>query len=361
VADTDARRGLLAVLDLARWAPSGDNTQPWRFRIVADNHVAVHGFDTRTQCVYDLDGHPSQISIGAMLETMRIAASGQRMKVDVARRTDAPDEHPIFDVRFAPDRSLAPSPLLAAIEARAVQRRALSTRALTDAETFPLASCLPAGYTVVWLAGALNRWRVAKILFASAKIRLTMPEAFETHRSVIEWNARFSADRIPAQALGADPLTLRLMRWAMQDWARVRFMNRFLAGTVAPRLQLDLVPALACAAHLLILAENPPARIDDYVAAGGAVQRFWLTATTLGLLHQPEITPLIFARYARERRTFSATPGMSEAAQRVRESLEPLLGADALARAVWMGRIGAGRAPSARSLRLPLEKLLLPS
>jgi len=42
------------ILDLARWAPSGDNTQPWRFEIVDEVNVVVHGFDTREHCVYDL-------------------------------------------------------------------------------------------------------------------------------------------------------------------------------------------------------------------------------------------------------------------------------------------------------------------
>ena len=36
------------------------------------------------------------------------------------------------------------------------------------------------------------------------------------------------------------------------------------------------------------------------------MQRFWLTATSLGLQFQPEYTPLVFARYARERRPFAA-------------------------------------------------------
>lgn len=35
-----SRETLLKILDLARWAPSGDNTQPWRFEIVADDHIA---------------------------------------------------------------------------------------------------------------------------------------------------------------------------------------------------------------------------------------------------------------------------------------------------------------------------------
>ncbi|MFC6668970.1 hypothetical protein ACFQDL_01750 [Marinobacterium aestuariivivens] len=44
----------------------------------------------------------------------------------------------------------------------------------------------------------------------------------------------------------------------MQSWERVAFMNRYLAGTLAPRLQLDLIPGLRCAAHFAIVAPRPP-------------------------------------------------------------------------------------------------------
>jgi nitroreductase len=52
---------VLEILDLARWAPSGDNSQPWRFEVLSDDHVAVHAFDTRRDCVHDLEGHASQL------------------------------------------------------------------------------------------------------------------------------------------------------------------------------------------------------------------------------------------------------------------------------------------------------------
>jgi hypothetical protein len=35
------------ILDLARWAPSGDNEQRARFEIVAPDHVRIHCKDTR--------------------------------------------------------------------------------------------------------------------------------------------------------------------------------------------------------------------------------------------------------------------------------------------------------------------------
>lgn len=349
------------ILELARWAPSGDNTQPWRFEIVADDHIVVYAFDTRDFCLYDLDGHASQLAVGAMLETLRLAAGMHGLAAVSQRRAEAPDAHPVFDVRLAPDPTLRPEPIAAVIEERTVQRRVLSPRRLTSDEKATLAhACLPSGYHLLWFETAAARWRVARTIFKSAHLRLTIREAFETHRRVIEWNAQYSEEKMPDCAIGLDPITRRLMRWTMRDWHRVEFFNRYLAGTVVPRIQLDLLPSIACGAHVFMLAADPPQSIDDFVSAGAAVQRFWLTAASVGLQHQPQITPLIFARYAKQGRAFSKSPNAMLAAEEVRAGLEGLIGPAALARAVWAGRVGAGRPARSRSLRLPLEKLLLP-
>lgn len=348
------------ILEQARWAPSGDNTQPWRFEILDARQIVVHGSDTRDHCVYDLDGHPSQLSIGALLESLAIAASSHGLRMGASRRAGLPECTPTFDVTFVPAPSLAPDPLAAYLALRSVQRRPLKTRALSAAEKAALAAAMPAPYQVYWLEGLGRRWSSARLMFSNAKLRLTMPEAYLVHRAVIEWNARFSDDRIPDQALGVDALTGKLMRWIMRRWSRVVFFNRYLAGTWAPRLQMDLLPALACGAHFVLLAGRPAQSVDDYLAAGRAMQRFWLTATQLGLQLQPELTPLIFARYVRERRPFSATPGMHERAEGLARRCAGLIGRERLEQAVFMGRIGAGDAAVARSLRRPLAQLLVP-
>jgi hypothetical protein len=98
--------------------------------------------------------------------------------------------------------------------------------------------------------------------------------------------------------------------------------------------------------------------IDHYVATGRAVQRFWLTATSLGLQLQPEMTPVIFSRYARDYRVFSRLTGAMETATHFGARLSALLHNDAVERAVFLGRIGNGRLAASRSLRLPTQKLL---
>jgi hypothetical protein len=149
-----------------------------------------------------------------------------------------------------------------------------------------------------------------------------------------------------------------MMRFAMHSWPRVQFFNRFLAGTWLPRIQMDLLPALACGAHFALLARRPPLTIDDNIAAGRAMQRFWLTATRLGLVLQPEMTPLIFARFAREGRVFSSTPGAQDVAGRVGNGLVQVMGADTVECGCFLARIGLAPAPQARSIRKDLKALL---
>jgi nitroreductase len=345
------------ILDLARWAPSGDNTQPWRFEICDDHHVVVHGHDTRDHCVYDLDGHPSQISIGALLETMAIAASAHGLRMSSRRRPDTDSSRLTFDIEFEHDPTVERDPLVSFIPLRAVQRRPMSTRRLAAHVKSQAEAAAGADYEIIWLERLGDRLRTALMMFHNARLRLTMPEAYLVHRDVIEWNARYSEDRIPDQALGADPMTTRLMRFVMKSWERVDFFNTYLAGTWAPRIQMDLIPGIACAAHFAIVARQAPSSVDDYVAAGRAVQRVWLTLTKFGLGMQPELTPLIFGSYVRAGIKFSRVGKLQREAEELERAVKDVIG-EQYANAVFMARTGATRAPRARSIRLPLKKLI---
>jgi len=354
---------LLELLEKSRWAPSGDNTQPWRFELLGDSKLRVKGFDTREHCVYDLDGWPSRLSIGAMLETLRIAASEAGMRAEVRRDRSASESAPVFEVRLVPDQAVSPHPLAAFIRTRSVQRRPLSTLPLAVSEKKALEKAAGTRFRVHWLEEAALRRRFARLMFRSAGIRLSIEEAYRVHASVIEWNATESLDRIPDAAVGLGPLSLIAMRWAMRSWRRTSFVSRYLGGTLPPRLQLDLLPAYYCAGHVVITAENdaltPDEQLDADFAAGGAMQRFWLTAESLGLLHQPELTPLVFSRYVAQGRRFTRDETAQGKAAGVRSALAELIGQETLHRAVWLGRIGRGRRAKARSLRLPLEALVL--
>jgi molybdopterin/thiamine biosynthesis adenylyltransferase/nitroreductase len=361
VSEERPQTAIARILDLARWAPSGDNTQPWRFEIIDEARFVIHAHDTRDWCVYDLDGRPSQIAVGALLQTLYIAATAEGLEAEFSRRADSPEERPVIDVRLSEKPGLAPHPLLPYIRTRVTQRRSFSSNPLGLREKEALEDAVGAGYRVHWIEGGSSKWQMGKLLFKNAHIRLTIPEAYRVHKEIIQWDAQFSEDRIPDQALGMDAATVKLTKWAMQSWERVRMLNRYFAGTLLPRVQLDLIPALRCAAHFLIVADKPPQTSDDFMDGGRALQRFWLTASSLGLQFQPEMTPLIFSRYAAQGVAFSEDSKAVDSARKVARQLEMTVGEAVAGSAVFMGRVGFGATPPARSVRKPVDALSSPS
>ena len=354
-----SRDTLTHILDLARWAPSGDNTQPWRFEIVDDHRIRVHGFDTRDHILYDYDGHPSHIAHGALLETMRIAASGFGIAASWTISSEGDDRHPMYDMSLTHDATVTRDPLFNCIETRTVQRRPMKTTPLADGQRQALIEAAGEGFRVQLFETPNERRKVAGLLWNSAKVRLTCPEAYPVHKEIIEWRARYSKNRIPEQAVGVDPATARLMEWVMQSWGRVKFFNRYLLGTVAPRIQLDLLPALCCAAHLLVRPRRPPVILADWIHLGIAVQRIWLTATHCGLHLQPQMTPLIFRWYARAGRRFSVEPEFYEQALKLSGDFEHIASATPTEDFGFFARVGVSQLPKSRSIRQDLAALMI--
>lgn len=333
------------VLDLARWAPSGDNAQPWRFELLSDRAFAVHaqpGGD-----IYDLQGHATQLALGALLETITIAATASGTHAEIQRQDD------VFHVNLV-ETTNEPNPLAPVIRLRSVQRRPMSTKPLTARQRDALAEAA-APYEVRFLSSWRDRTRAAKLNFANSLLRLGTPEAFDTHAAAIDWNTDSSQERMPDSALGVNPVTKRVMRWALASQQRAMGLDRA-GGSIGPAVEMELLPGLACAAHFVLVAPQTPL---DYIDAGRAVQRFWLTATLVGLQLQPQYTPLVFREYVRDGIRFTTNEQSWKRALAVTTGMADLLGPEVLDRAAFYGRIGNGPAATARSTRLPLDQLLI--
>ena len=98
-ADARPQTAAERVLAIARWAPSGDNTQVWRFEIVGPESFRVHTHDTRERVVYDLDGRASQLAVGALLENVHLAP---------VRNGRVPQRREVVRARSGPPRQRRP-------------------------------------------------------------------------------------------------------------------------------------------------------------------------------------------------------------------------------------------------------------
>ncbi|HLZ03723.1 MAG TPA: hypothetical protein VKR55_16440, partial [Bradyrhizobium sp.] len=252
-------------------------------------------------------------------------------------------------------------PLYPYLTLRSVDRRAYRSRPLRKSEIDALEQALGTNLAVAWHQGVRKRWLWARLAARATAIRLQIPEAFLIHRKIIDWERVHSPDGIPAGTVGLDRISLRLMRWAMGNWSRMRFINR-IGGVLSAEAQLDYLPGLCCAAFFtltLLQGRERDQRVGALLRAGQDIQRFWLTATRLGLAIQPNLAILAFAHYGEASTTFTTEPSMLGKAKVLGEALRKAITGDA-DRLVFVGRIGEPHPhmPFERSTRRPLDELL---
>jgi sulfur-carrier protein adenylyltransferase/sulfurtransferase len=356
-----ARTTIEEILNLARWAPSGDNAQPWTFSIIDEETVQVHVQHDLGNVYEYRNGEPTWLSVGALIETMRIAATAyQRDMLWEQGASDAPDT---LTMRFPRSENAVTDPLLSFVTLRSVDRHNYRRRPLSKPEQAALDASLAGCLSIDWHDDIRGRWRIAQLSATATGIRLRCPEAFATHQRVIDWENPLSPSGIPAKAVGLSGPTLPLMRWAMARWDRTRLLNR-LGGALTAAWQMDYRPGLASAAYFVIrrpaIKDGAPPSPADLVEWGRSIQRFWLTATRLGLAMQPVLATVAFARYGEGRIKLSSEAGLSAQAESLARSFRQVIGATA-EEVVFIGRIGEPhrRLPTHRSTRRSLAELVV--
>jgi len=379
VMERDAPASALdAILDAARWSPSGDNHQPWRFEVLGEDMVRIHLTSEAGSNPYEYrGGEPTVLAGGMLLESLRIAATthGRRLEwtLEGDGGGDGGDPYRIL-VRLYLAPGVREDPLASVLALRSVDRRAYRSRPLTAREAAALEAAAGPELRVTWHVGRGARLRMARLGQLATDIRLRAQETFRVHQAVIDWSGRDSTYGMPAGAIGLDRATLRLMRWAMAHWPRMHALNR-LSGTWAAAAQLDLRPGLGSAAFFTLSpgedgspskegspVEKGPAErgagVERTLRLGGAVQRFWLQAARLGLAMQPGLATLIFAHYGAHDLPFTANPALQAKARRLAERFQTVLGVHP-GGVVFLGRIGEPRPglPRVRSVRRELGEL----
>jgi nitroreductase len=347
------------ILDAAHWAPSGDNAQPWTFAVHDDGN-----FDVCVRIdpgnVYEYrGGEPTLISAGTLLENIAVAASSYGKRARWQYQGLAEGTHRIR-VELQDDPSAGENPLLGEIERRSVDRRPYRLRGLGAEQRQSLSQALGPEFSVAWHESLAARRKIAALTRLATDIRLRIPETFDIHNKIVDWKQAYSPDAIPSRALGVDAMTLKMMRWTLSKRKRTEVANRlgspFFAG-----LQMDFLPGIFSAAYFAFrLSQRLPGQegVCQMLRAGQAVQRFWLTATKLGLVLQPCLATLAFAHYGRCDEPFTVSlPERRKAAALARRASEAL--AD-LQSTVFLGRIGFPQKAKlkSRSLRVPLDQLV---
>ncbi len=349
---------ILKILNRARWAPSGDNIQPWRFRVMSDMSAEVILL-ADNDSILAIDNMALLQSFGAFIETTRIAATIFGYRLDI---TTIPTDTTIQSIKtirmtLVVDANIAPDPLHSMIEIRSVARGLYVRRRLSADDRAALQQAVGHGFDLIFLEGRDKR-RLFKIHWINNKIRMFWHRIFDNYRRTIVWSALHTSQYLPSHALGMSPPTHMLFKHLLKSWRVFQIIIQYGGGFISSFIEIDLMPNIFCAANILFIAKKKPSTDDDFIAAGAAIQRFWLTAQSRGILHQPNFLPL--AMNAHAVRGIPESPDIEKLCRAQRAEWVGVLGDDSTVdRLVWTGRIGYGTLGPSRSLRLPLDELMI--
>lgn len=360
---------LMRILDMARWTPSADNSQPWRFQITGDDTVHI----TVICDALPLGAHrsrvdePAMLSTGMMLEAIDIAASkeGKVMEWDyLADEQFGNATVHRFEIRFH-DSPIPADPLRPYLPLRCTNRRHYRIAALPPKQKYALEQSLGMTLAVVWREGWKERWKVATLNAREFLARMRSRAAYEHLKERLDWQQPFSADKLPVASLPMSRPSRCMMQWFMASWRRMKTLSMLPGGLLPSALETELIPGLCCAAHFVLVRQTPlpqdeEKRIAALIKEGRALLRFWLTLTSFGLSIQPSYSPIVFGHYGLY--PDELPPGEEHLAPHCSDlaaRMKSILG-HTPDRIAFMGRIGVPRnaALTSRSTRLPLEALL---
>ena len=326
--------------------------EPWRFAAPGEDRLIVTAtFDSSD--IFDIDGHAGRLAVGALLESIRLAAStlGRAARWSISA-SEEPEQLTI-EVSLPKDPSVEADPLAHFLRARSVDRRRYRTTPLSAFQHGELARALGPEFGIRWMHTPGERFRAARLNARATALRLSLREVHTVHRRVVDWHDPFSTTGIPAAAIGLDCVTLRAFRWSLAGWRRMWILNKLPASAVAAQCELDILPGLSCGAHFVFVPRSTARDEAAMLRYGAALQRFWLTATRLGLVVQPTYATIGLGRLSQ------GTTRTRRKAAVLAEAFEQTYGVTPQ-QAVFSGRIGVptSRAHTARSLRRPLAALL---
>jgi tRNA A37 threonylcarbamoyladenosine dehydratase len=331
-------------------APSGGNCQPWRFIVHGGRTIEVEHDPSRSRSMLDFDDRAAHLAIGAAVENLVLAAglSGHAASVTPF----PPSSEAVALVKLEKSEGLAPDPLASFIFSRGTNRRlgprtpleGSSRTALIDAAAASSATLLvideprelEAAGSVL---GAMDRVR----FFSETLHREMMAELRFTREEAEKWGD--GIDLATLEMAASDRAALRMLH----RWPLVNFLKRIGGGSI---LEESSKRAVASASALCLLM-RPGADRLSYFLGGRALQRVWLTATSLELAVQP-MSACVYL-FARLEHGSGFTEDERAIISRERQRFLEIFPVPAGFGEMLLFRVAKAAPPSARSVRRRLE------
>jgi hypothetical protein len=347
------------ILECGILAPSGDNTQPWRFRIVSDSEIELRLFKSDNAAhFFEAGNRTLYLSCGAVIENMRVAASKFGNQLHANFFPIAQD--PLLVARLQIKRSNQnKSKHLDVLPKRLTNRKFFSKQGIPADLPLELAG-LSSGAARVRLIGNTEPGfkQLAALIGKSERIRFENKKVHTEFTPVLRFTRHESEatrDGLDVRTFEAGPLSPLIFR-AGKNWGGQKALNVF--GFSRQIFFYTYFLALSSDAIGFVAADSFSEL--DFLKGGEVVERIWHELTVKGYYLQPmESFPVFLINWQlNQLKDFS--DAQKELFLTLKNEFYSLTGTEESQGLIFMFRVGRASAPKVRSLRKPLECFIQP-
>ncbi len=252
-------------------APSGHNTQPWRFR-QNGSVVEIHPDFDRRLPVVDPDDRELFVSLGCAVENLCLAAQtkGYKSAVSVGDKG-------VITVSLAEEAGVKPSPLFNQIDARQTNRSVYTGEEIALDSLRKLQSvCSEKGISVHYYARQTKQFNDIEQYVLRGNTNQMQNEAFKAElKSWMRFNKKHqdqTLDGLSYAVFGAP----NVPRWMAEP-----IMSMAINAKTQNKADREKI---ASASQLVLFTTRENSR-REWVSLGRTLQRFLLTTTELGVAH----------------------------------------------------------------------------
>ncbi|WP_339758130.1 Rv1355c family protein [Algoriphagus aquimarinus] len=353
---------LTYLLEKANTAPSGGNSQPWKwiFDKVGVLHL-IHDKD-KSESLLDFLGTGSLLAFGAALEIIRLTAANMGLALSIHYQISQFGEDLIASVLFysKADSSIVVShdDLTEGIDLRCTNRKNDKRELVSTEETLAFKSLAEdLGVTLEVIDDLEVLGELAPILGGMDRLRLLHEQGYSDFISEIRWSEEEALETKD----GIDIATLemgnveRAAIGLVRDPGTVEFFRKNDLGYGLTKIS-DQTILTAGAVMMLQADEYSP---EAFLKSGAALQRIWMKANLCGYSIQPVSASLfIFHRVNREKNTGFNSAEKTQIIN-FKSQLNTIFNLKRQKEEMFMVRINKASAPSMRSFRRDVSDSLI--
>ncbi|HMB08165.1 MAG TPA: hypothetical protein VKP69_31090 [Isosphaeraceae bacterium] len=276
-----------SVLAAAIYAPSGDNTQPWRFVIdPSGERIALQVDETRDPSPMNAGQRMARIAVGAALENLFRAAGGHGWTAEL-EAASPPD---LAMVRLT--RRGVGGGGVEAITARVTNRRLYDRRPVPTEALEQLRRETPTldGVSTHWIIERDRLKSLADLIGCADALMFGEPSMRRAFLSKVRFDVPPTEEVSEGLSLGSLELS-GIDRLALQFMSRIP--DRVLKVAGAGRVFAAKARQLVESASGLCLVVAPDSAEGTDLRVGRAMQRAWLALTDGGFAAQPMMSLLV--------------------------------------------------------------------